>query len=150
MQPFPQALRAVLTVLWIGGLWVVGVVVAPVLFQQLDPAQAGRVAGVLFRAMAWVGIVAGTYIALDMLWQAGLGAFRSRGFWLVLALLALTLVNHFAVFPIIAALKSQAHAAAEGVFGGGFRTWHTISSLIYLLQSLLGLVFIAAPGDRSR
>ncbi|MFC4159632.1 DUF4149 domain-containing protein [Chitinimonas lacunae] len=150
MQPFPQALRAILTVLWVGGLWVIGVVVAPILFQQLDHAQAGRVAGALFRAMAWIGIVAGGYLVLDLLWQAGLAAFRSRTFWLLMAMLTLTLVNHFAVFPVIAALKPQMHAAAEGVFGGGFQSWHTISSLIYLLQSLLGLALVAAPGDSRR
>lgn len=32
--------------------------------------------------------------------------------------------------------------AAEGLFGGGFATWHAISSLIYLVQSLMGLVYV--------
>jgi hypothetical protein len=32
--------------------------------------------------------------------------------------------------------------AAEGLFGGGFATWHAISSLIYLVQSLMGLAYL--------
>jgi hypothetical protein len=148
MQSFPQALRSILTVFWIGGLWVVGVLAAPILFQQLDTATAGRVAGVMFRAMAWVGIVAGIYLMLHILWAEGLRAFQAAALWLVLGMLALTLVNHFAIFPIIAAVKPQMRSAAEGVFGGGFQSWHTISSLIYLIQSLLGLVYVARGDAR--
>jgi hypothetical protein len=57
-------------------------------------------------------------------------------------MLVLTLVNQFAVFPVLASAKSEMHSAAEGMFGGGFQSWHAISSLIYLVQSLLGLFYV--------
>lgn len=144
MQSFPNALRSILAVVWIGGLWVVGVLVAPILFHHFagDPATAGRVAGLLFRAMAWVGMVAGIYIVLHMLWVEGLRTFQTIEFWLIVGMLVLTLINHFAIFPIIAEVKPQMHTAAEGLFGGGFQSWHTISSLIYLIQSLFGLLYV--------
>ncbi|GLR11561.1 DUF4149 domain-containing protein [Chitinimonas viridis] len=142
MQTFPNALRSILTVFWIGGLWVIGLLVGPLLFQQLDNNLAYRMVAVMFRAMAWVGIVAGIYIVFHILWDEGLRAFQTLEFWLILGMLILTLVNHFAVFPVISEVKPQMHTAAEGVFGGGFQSWQTISSLIYLIQSVLGLVYV--------
>ncbi|WP_269531035.1 DUF4149 domain-containing protein [Chitinimonas sp. BJYL2] len=142
MQNFPTALRSILTVFWIGGLWALGVLIGPVLFHQLDNALAFRVVASMLRALAWVGIVAGIYILIHMLWVEGLRAFQTLELWLILAMLALTLVNHFAVFPVISEVKPQMHTAAEGMFGGGFQNWQTISSLIYLIQSLFGLVYV--------
>ncbi|QDQ27635.1 DUF4149 domain-containing protein [Chitinimonas arctica] len=142
MQTFPNALRSILTIFWIGGLWIVGLLVGPLLFQQLDNGLAVKMVTVMFRAMAWVGIVAGIYITVHMLWTEGLRGFQTMEFWLVLGMLALTLVNHFAVFPILSEVKPQMHTVAEGVFGGGFQSWQTISSLIYLVQSLFGLIYV--------
>lgn len=142
MQTFPNALRSFLSVFWIGGLWVVGVLVAPILFHQVDNASAGRLVAHLTRALAWVGIVAGVYILFHILWEEGLRAFQTLELWLILAMLVLTLINHFAIFPVIDDVKPQMHTAAEGVFGGGFQSWQAISSLIYLIQSVFGLIYV--------
>ena len=143
MQSFPNALRSIFVMLWIGGLWVVGVIVAPVLYHQLggDTGAFAHVVEHLFRVMAWVGIVAGVYILFHMLWMEGLRTFQTLEFWLILGMLILTLVNHFAIFPVISEVKPQMHTVAEGAFGGGFQSWRTISSLIYLIQSLFGLFY---------
>ncbi len=146
MQPWSSVFRSIATIVWIGGLWVIGLLVAPILFDQVDKATAGRLAGVLFRAMAWVGMVAGVYLVIHSLWQQGLQSLSGLNLWLILIMLGLTLLNHFVIFPIIADIKAQVHSAVEGVFGGGFASWHTISAMIYLLQSVLGLVFVARDG----
>lgn len=135
-------LRNVLTTLWIGGMWVIGILVAPILFRALDNPLAGAVAGKLFNAIGWVGIVAGVYLAIWWIWADGLRAFQSGRFWLVIGMLVCTLVNQFAVFPIIAGIKPAMSSVTEGMFGGGLSSWHTISSLIYLLQSVLGMVYV--------
>lgn len=141
-----NGLRNFLTVLWIGAMWTVGVLVAPVLFSHVDHATAGRLAGILFRAVAWIGMAAGIYLLGYTLWQEGLKAFQTSPLWLLLLMLVLTLVNHFAIFPLLDEVKPQMHAAAEGLFGGGFQNWHTISSLIYLVQSLCGVVYVVRSG----
>jgi hypothetical protein len=135
-------LRSIAKTFWIGGLWVIGIIVAPALFASLDKVTAGMVAGKLFAVIAWVGLVCGVILLVDQVWRNGARGVKEAGFWLVIGMLACTLVNHFAVTPIIANLKMQMNHAAEGLFGGGFATWHAISSLIYLVQSLLGLVYI--------
>jgi hypothetical protein len=141
MQTFPNALRSMLAFLWIGGLWIVGVLVPVALIHQLDGNTFFHLIERLFHAMGWVGIVAGVYILFHMLWHEGLRAFQTLELWLILGMLILTLVNQFAVFPILSQVKPEMHVAAEGLFGGGFQSWQTISSLIYLLQAVFGLFY---------
>ena len=43
---------------------------------------------------------------------------------------------------MLVGLKASAAQAATGVFGGGFATWQAISSLLLLVQSLCGLVYV--------
>ncbi|KAF0812581.1 hypothetical protein IGB42_02870 [Andreprevotia sp. IGB-42] len=135
-------LKNVLTALWIGGMWIIGLLVAPVLFKSLSGPVAGAVVGKLFTAFGWVGIVAGIYLLVYWLYVDGLRAFQAGKLWLVIGMLACTLINQFAVFPIIAGIKPGISEAATGVFGGGLQSWHTISSLIYLVQSVLALIYI--------
>lgn len=137
-----DSLRAVAKTFWIGGLWIIGIVVTPVLFSMLDRVTAGMVAGKLFSAIAWVGLVCGIILLVDEIWRNGVRGMKEAAFWLVVGMLACTIINQFAVAPIIVDLKQQMNHAAEGMFGGGFATWHAISSLIYLVQSLMGLVYV--------
>ena len=137
-----NSFRNILTTLWVGGMWVIGVVAAPILFDSVDKSVAGMLAGKLFHAIGWIGMVAGSYLAMWHIWEEGLRALRSMRFWLIIAMLVCTLVNQFAVFPIIAGIKPAVSNATEGMFGGGLSSWHTISSLIYLIQSLLGLMYV--------
>ena len=135
-------LQVVAQTVWIGGLWVIGLLVAPVLFALLERSAAGTVAGVLFARLAWVGLVCGAILLIAHLWRDGLSSVREGDLWLVVAMLLCTAVNHFGVTPIIGNLKQHMSNAAVGIFDGGFATWHAISSLIYLLQSVLGLVYL--------
>ncbi|MDF0605482.1 DUF4149 domain-containing protein [Neisseriaceae bacterium TC5R-5] len=137
-----DGLRSIAKTFWVGGLWVIGILVTPVLFSTLDRAIAGMVAGKLFAGIAWVGLVCAVFLMVEQVWRHGVRGVQTTSFWLVFAMLLCTLVNHFAVSPIIADVKLQMNQAAEGLFGGGFATWHAISSLIYLLQSVLGLVYV--------
>jgi len=135
-------LRAVARTFWVGGIWMVGLMVAPVLFASLNKVTAGLIAGKLFANLAWIGLVCGVFLLADYIWRVGARGVKEGTFWLIACMLLCTVVNHFAVTPIIAELKLSMNQAAEGLFGGGFATWHAISSLIYLVQSLLALVYV--------
>lgn len=123
-------------------MWVIGIIVTPILFSALDTVTAGMVAGRLFAAIAWIGLVCGVLLLVDYVLRHGARGVKQGGFWLLLGMLLCIVINHFAVTPIISQLKLQMNHAAEGLFGGGFATWHAISSLIYLLQSLMALVYL--------
>ena len=137
-----DGLKAIARTFWIGGMWVIGIIVTPVLFTLLDKATAGMVAGRLFQSIAWAGLVCGTFLLVHAIWRDGMRGMKDGGFWLVFGMLVCTVINQFAVSPIIASLKEHMDHAAEGLFGGGFGTWHAISSLIYLVQSLMGLGYV--------
>lgn len=149
MRSFWDGLAATLLVLWVGGMWAIGYVAAPVLFSSLGDKQlAGMLAGNLFEMMAWIGIAAGSYLLVHRVVSDGGAALKSLFFWGVVLMLLLTLAGHFGVQPILQSLKDQAmpHAVMQSVFADRFARWHGISSILYLIQSALGLLLVWRAG----
>jgi hypothetical protein len=143
------ALQSVAATLWIGGLWVTGLVVAPLLFSTLpDRALAGLLAGKLFSLMAWIGIGCALCLIVLRLALSGAAAMRQGVLWTVLLLLALTCAGEFGVQPVMAALKAQAlpQQVMESVLRDRFATWHGIASGLDLIQSLLGMALVIQLG----
>ncbi|HEY0663915.1 MAG TPA: DUF4149 domain-containing protein [Thiobacillaceae bacterium] len=145
MRALWDGLAATLLVLWIGGMWAIGYIAAPVLFASLGDKQlAGMLAGNLFQVIAWVGIASASYLLLYRIAIDGTGALKTLFFWLVVLMLALILVGLFGVQPILQSLKDQAmpHAVMQSVFADRFARWHGVSSILYLIQSALGLLLV--------
>ncbi|MEQ1663305.1 MAG: DUF4149 domain-containing protein [Thiobacillus sp.] len=148
MKRFWDGLAGVLLVLWIGGGWAIGIAAA-VLFSSLeDKVLAGQLAGKLFDWMAWIGMVAGSYLLLYRFTRDGAAAFKTLFFWVVLLMLLLTLASHFGIKPILQSLKDQAMplAVMQSVFADRFRHWHGVSSGVYLIQSAFGLLLVWRAG----
>ena len=146
MKFLAGGLASVLLVAWVGGLWAIGYIAAPNLFAHLaDKQLAGNLAGGLFKWIAYVGLVAGVYLLIYRLGQDGLTALKGGFFWAVLVMLALTLAQRYGFQPIMESLKEQAlpRAVMESAFRNRFVAWHGISSIVYLIQSLLGLWLVA-------
>lgn len=151
MGRIADALQSIAATLWVGALWTVGFVVAPVLFATLtDRALAGQLAGKLFGLMAWIGIGCAVYLIIYRFARFGAGAFRQGVPWIVLLMLALALAGEFGVQPIMAALKEQAlpEQVMASVFRDRFATWHGVSSGIYVIQSVLGAMLVILLGLR--
>lgn len=145
MRRIWDGLAGTVLVLWIGGMWAIGYVAAPVLFASLNDKQlAGMLAGNLFEVMAWIGIAAASYLLIYRIAIDGAAALKTLFFWLVVLMLVLILVGLFGVQPIMQSLKDQAmpHAVMQSVFADRFARWHGISSILYLIQSALGLVLV--------
>jgi Domain of unknown function (DUF4149) len=142
MKRIADGLASLLLVLWVGGMWAIGFIAAPSLFSSLpDNYQlAGNLAGVLFRWIAWVGIIAAVYLLIFRLGGEGLQALKRSFFWVVLAMLLLTLGQQFGIQPVMQALKDKAlpHAVMESAFRSHFVAWHGVSSIVFLIESLLG------------
>ena len=149
MRRFADALDSIALTLWVGGLWTIGYVVAPTIFAALSDRQlAGMLAGKLFALIGWVGLVCAAYLLLSMLFRLGGRALRRWGFWLLLVMLALTAASQFGLQPWLAQLKAEAlpREVMESVLRDRFATWHGISSILYLVQSLLGLLLVVGSG----
>ena len=140
-----QSLQQIAVTLWVGGLWITGYMVAPVLFSSLsDRMLAGQLAGKMFAVIAYIGMVCGFYLLIHRVYVSGGAALKEGFFWAVLAMLILTLAGHFGIQPVIEHLKEEAFPrdVMQSVFKDRFRTWHGISSILYLIQSLLGLFLV--------
>lgn len=145
MKNFPESLAAVLLVAWVGGLWAVGGIAAPTLFAEIADRQlAGNIAGAMFRWIGWVGLVSGTYLLIYRLGRDGFQALKQAYFWIVLIMLLLVIGQKFGIQPLLQALKDQAmpQAVMESVFRDRFSTWHGISSAVYLVDCVLGLILV--------
>jgi MFS family permease len=141
MRKLAESLYSIAIALWVGGLFAVGYLAAPVLFYQLsDRALAGNLAGAMFSIIAWVGLACGGYLLLYLLLRRGWRAIQSSVFWLVLVMAALSLA-HFSIEPVLSQLKADAlpRQVMESALRDRFSTWHGIASALYLLQSLIGL-----------
>ena len=149
MRRFWDGLAGVSLVLWIGGMWAIGYIAAPVLFTSLDDKQlAGMLAGKLFAVIAWVGIATATYLLVYQLARMRGSALKTGFFWAVALMLVLTLAGHFGIQPLLQGLKDQAMplAVMQSVFADRFSRWHGVSSILYLTQSMLGLLLIWRAG----
>lgn len=136
------AARIALT-LWVGGMWVTGYLVAPVLFNMLDKQTAGEVAGRLFTIMSYVGIVCAGLLLLD----ASTG---NRPMWkqahvrLIAAMVLIIIVGQWWLQPMMVELKAQGldQAAVAAQFG----RLHGAAQVLFMINSLLGLALVVFPG----
>jgi hypothetical protein len=139
---------------WVGSLLTIGYGVAPTLFSTLDPVSAGDLAAKLFRGEAIVGVLCGILaLALgNVLVRRGAFAYR-RFRWLLIGMLACVLIGYFAIAPFMEALRQEARNAGIDVMQLAptrFMLLHGVSSVFYLIESLLGiaLVWLLPVGER--
>ena len=141
MRRLSEALYFVAITLWVGGMWAIGYMVAPVLFSSLGDRQlAGMVAGKLFSLIGWVGLGSAAYLLIFLVARCRGQAFRRAVFWLVLLMALLAAASQFGIQPLLAQLKANAlpREVMESVLRDRFAVWHGISSSLYLMQSGLG------------
>lgn len=134
---------------WVGSLWAVGYLAVPTLFYaQPDKQLAGLLAGQMFVKSGYLGLVCAAYLLWFDFHRYGASAYRQATFRIALAMAAIALLIQFGIQPEMNALKAQ--ALPLDVMGsdlaGRFRMLHGISSIAYLIESLLGLVLIAKRG----
>jgi hypothetical protein len=149
VRKLSEALYLFSITLWVGGLWAIGYMAAPVLFSSLGDRQlAGMVAGKLFALVGWVGIGAASYLLLFLIVRCGGQVLRRAVFWLVILMLLMTVASQFGIQPLMAQLKADAlpREVMESVLRDRFAAWHGISSILYLLQSMLGLWLVLWSG----
>ena len=143
-RPAANVGERVLLTLWVGGLWAIGYMVAPALFATLeDRALAGNLAGLMFEIIAWTGMAcAPVLLIINQIRYP-----QRRLNWRMLVLLAmllLVMLGQFVLAPMMADLRASGQAGAAA-----FARLHGIASLVYLLNSVLGLVLVMAQ-DQGR
>jgi hypothetical protein len=138
--------RIILT-LWVGGLWAIGFLAVPVLFHTLDDRTlAGQLAAPMFTLINGIGLACGALLLLSAAMGEGRAWYRSWRVGVIAIMMGGMAVILFVIQPQMAALKVQ--VAPGGALGPQFGRLHGISSAIYLLVSVLGLLLVAASERR--
>lgn len=153
MRRLADASFLVVITLWVGALWAIGYIAAPTLFVAVDDrVLAGTLAGRMFSIVGWLGLGCGAYLLLFMLLRLGAGAMKRLPFWVVVLMLLLTAAQLFGLQPLIAQLRSESvpRELAEAATRSRFATWHGVASVLYLVQSLLGVVLTAGAARGQR
>jgi hypothetical protein len=137
--------RQLVVALWAGSLWAIGFLAAPAVFASVDSTLAGNVVARLLTREAWLSMACAALLLVLVRLAPDLDARRKRVLnMLVLAMLALTLVNFFGLQPVMAQLREAAGA-------GGMRAspqWtqfailHGVSQLVYVVESVLAAVLV--------
>ena len=149
MRSLSEALYQIAITLWVGGLLAIGYIAAPVLFASLGDRQlAGMVAGKLFALIGWIGLGCAAYLLIFLVGRWGGAVFKRAVFWLVILMALMTAASQFGIQPLMAQLKADAlpREVMESVLRDRFATWHGVSSILYLIQSLLGLWLVVWNG----
>ena len=129
---------------WVGGTLTIGFVVVPLLFKSLDEITAAVLAGQLFNINAYIGIVALLLALINLVVSEKFRVAKLRKFWYVLIMTAILIINYFAIFPIIVRLRSTLIDVANRVIihSTSFNFWHSLSAILFLIISILGVLYI--------
>jgi hypothetical protein len=135
-------------VVWLGGILFFGAVLAPTLFSTLPKREmAGAVVTKSLAALHWIGIASGIVFLLCALAAPRCGgpALGWRN-WLVVAMLALTLVSQFGVSRRMLALRRDMveidSVAPDDARRVEFNKLHRYSTALEQGVLLLGLVVL--------
>lgn len=124
MQPLRTRLPALAAALWWGSLSTTGFLVVPLLFARLpSPTMAGNMAAQLFAAQTWVAVACCLVLLLISRQKQAVAQepWAQAAMVFILGGLLLALLSQFGVAPRIVARQD-------------LRLWHSVGTVMYLLQ----------------
>ena len=143
-----QRLFILIAGLWVGSLLTVGYLVAPAIFSTMTDRQAaGMVAGSIFRLEAYLSLIVciGLMVLANLLVNRGLNQFRLIR-WILLVMLLCSIAAAFIFIPWMNTLRDNALAQGMPVMlspsAALFGRLHGASSILFMLQSLLGIFLV--------
>ncbi len=143
------SLDRILVTFWVGAIWIVGYVVTPTLFAMLERSVAGDVAGRLFGYVSMIGFICGGLLLLfALVLDCRPGWLRTWNIWILAAMLTITMFSEYLVSPQLTELRLAAGGewVPDSPLQRHFAKLHGISSALYVVNSLLGLVLLVRWG----
>ena len=128
--------------LMLGLLLVPAYVVAPVLFAELDPVQAGMIAGKIFY-IANVAMLMLAFAGFMFCYRIGV---KKTTWYLLVAVTLLVVINAFGVTSMMSMIKAEAGDITAldktDPLRLAFAFWHGMGSILQLISSLLVVVLV--------
>jgi hypothetical protein len=89
----------------------------------------------MFAVLGYVGMVCGSYLLIHRVSITGKAI--SRPFWIIAAMLLITLLLQFWIQPMMVEMKAHALPldVMQSPLADAFKRWHGVSSILYLLES---------------
>lgn len=140
--------RLLLT-LWVGSLWAIGYLAVPLAFATINAQIAAEYAAKLFYAVNMIGLISGAMMLLGKLFMERLQIIRSWRFWLLLIMLALTLVFTVYILPEMRGIRAMVDWRADTAFIERFNALHRLSENLYLMLSVLGLILVLTADKKA-
>ncbi len=138
-----QTVERVLLTLWVGGLWVTGLVVAPVLFRNYERMVAGEIAGRLFAAVSVLGMLCGALLLAFAVVRARQHAWRDWRATVLVLMLVITVIGEFGLAARMRELKElMILPPVAPAIVAEFGRLHGFASLLFLANSALGLALV--------
>lgn len=133
--------RLLLT-LWVGALWSIGYMAVPLAFVSLETLVAAEYAAKLFFAVNVIGLISGTLILIGkVIIQRG-NVLYSWRFWVLVAMLVITLIFSMYVQPEMASIKTIDNWRLNTDLAQSFERLHLLSQNLYLMLSIAGLLLV--------
>ena len=133
-----QISEKILLTIWVGGMWAIGYIVAPVLFQMLDKSTAGQVAGQLFSIISYIGLFSAIALLINIIVKQGFAS-RHWQLWTLVLMLFVIVIGQFVIQPMMVELKSGGLLAENTA---KFARLHGMASVLFLINSLAGLALV--------
>lgn len=144
MSGFSNIAERIALTFWVGSMWSIGYIAAPVLFKSAPSKTiAGNLAGEMFTAVSIIGIICALILVVGLILKpAGKRLFQWR-LWVVVFMLTLVLAGQFGLTPIMQQLKSSGLIAGSPE-ASQFAMLHGIAAVLFLLNCLSGLILVVA------
>lgn len=139
-----QISEKILLTIWVGGMWAIGYIVVPVLFQMLDKPVAGNVAGQLFSIISYLGLFSAIVLVINILVQYGFDS-RHWQLWVLIIMLFVIIIGQFVLHPMMTELKASGLSEENATLFGRL---HGTASALFLMNSLAGLVLVVFGLER--
>ena len=130
---------------WLGGTWMAGIVIFPLLFRTLDQITASGLVGQILNLQAYIGLICLFIALIEVIINHKLSLLTTKRFWYIISMFSILVVNYFAIFPIISNLRAKLSQVAHqivSVQNNVFDFWHSLSAVLFIFICLLGMLYL--------
>ena len=130
---------------WLGGTWMSGIVIFPVLFKTLDQITAADLVGQILNIQAYIGIICLIIAFIEVVINHKLSLLATKRFWYILSMGFILIINYFAIFPVIRNLRNQLSLVAHQFIelqSNTFDFWHSLSAILFIFICLIGMLYL--------